>query len=90
MRSFNSVRCLAAHFAIATLVVGVTPVMATPSGACETSAARATPHGAISKTECGNAQGGRRNTINIDSVAVLSDVELFKEDYSDKYGYFVS
>ena len=50
------------------------------AGACETSKPFATPGGALSKTECGTAKDGYRETISVDGVPVLSDTRLFKED----------
>ena len=78
---------------LATLVIlalAAASARATPTGACETSAPRATPHGAVSRTECGNAEvGGRSATILIDGVPVLSSKELYKEDSDDALGYLV-
>jgi hypothetical protein len=72
------------------LVLAATSARATPTGACEASAPRTTPHGAVSRVECGNVQvGGRSATILIDGVAVLSSKELYKEDSDDALGYFV-
>ncbi len=73
-------------------ILGLVPgwVLATPSGACEASAPRATAHGAVSRIECGNAEvGGKRATILFDGVPVLSSKELYKEDSDDSLGYFV-
>ena len=62
---------------------------ATPSGGCETSAARKTPHGVVSRIECGNAKLGRHTTVLLDSTPVLSSTDLYKEDGDDNLGYFL-
>lgn len=63
---------------------------ATPTGACETTTPRVTPHGAVNRSECGNvASGGRRATINIDGTPVVTSQYLAQEDSDDQLGFFI-
>ena len=74
----------------ATLILLASSSHATPTGACETTSPRKTPHGAVSLTECGNViAGGRRATINIDGIPVLTSQYLAKEDSDDQLGLFI-
>ena len=52
---------------------------------CETTPPRITSHGTITKTDCGTAKKGYRQTINVDGVPVLTDTYLSREDFDEKY-----
>jgi hypothetical protein len=52
-------------------------------GQCETTPPLFTKHGTISKTDCGTAEKGYRDTINVDGTRVLTDTQLFKEARDD-------
>ena len=71
------------------LALSTTASHATTNGGCEASKPRQTPHGAVSRVECGNAQVGRHTTLLFDGVPVLSSADLFKEDADDDLGYFL-
>jgi hypothetical protein len=46
---------------------------------CRSSKPRSTPSGLISKTECGTAATGYRDTIIVNGIPVLSDTRLYNE-----------
>jgi hypothetical protein len=71
------------------LALATSAAHAAANGGCETSTARKTPHGAVSRIECGNAKVGRQTTLLFDGVPVLSSADLYKEDGDDDLGYFV-
>lgn len=67
-------------FFSAALMFAGTLTFASSPMTCETSKPRAKPFGLISKTSCTVDGVAKRETINLNGVAVLSDKQLFQED----------
>ncbi|MES2116809.1 MAG: hypothetical protein V4578_16730 [Pseudomonadota bacterium] len=53
------------------------------SNFCETAPPLRTQHGVITKTDCGTAAKGYKQTFSVDGTAVLTDTQLFNEARDD-------
>lgn len=71
------------------LQLSSTIAKATPTGGCETTPARNTKFGSISKTECGTSETGYRYSINVNDQPVLSANYLSRQDFDERTGVWI-
>ncbi len=70
-------------FTIAIFTFTHSSAQANKTDVCETTPPLKTPHGVVTKTDCGTAAKGYKQTFSVDGTAVLTDTQLFKEARDD-------
>ena len=59
------------------------------SNPCEDSKPRVTAYGSLTMSVCSNGKGVMSDTLKLDGRAIISDIQLFREDFSSDWSKIV-